>query len=165
MRSAESVPTAHLFARFEIQLGTPIVCGASAKGERRIVPILGGRVTSAYFSGSILSGGSDWQMVVDGGITELDARYVVETTEGEYIAIHNGPSFRYGGQAALTGLLAGEKIDPAVYYSCGNPQFDTGIKHLQWINYHRFVGKSTRMPSATIVTVYNIDEPMAPWMP
>jgi len=69
-----------------VSLASSVSIGASKRGSRNIIPITGG-TTSGKVVGKILSGGADYQL---GG---LDARYTIQTDDGEFIVIRNcGPS-------------------------------------------------------------------------
>lgn len=63
-------------------LGSSISIGASKRGSRNIIPITGGTMTGKV-SGTILSGGADYQL------SGLDARYTLQTSDGEFIIVRN----------------------------------------------------------------------------
>ena len=54
--------------------------GQTPYGERRVIDILGGRVEGPRLQGRILPG-ADWQIVRGDGVTDLKARYGIETDE------------------------------------------------------------------------------------
>lgn len=69
-----------------VALGSSINLGASKRGSRNIIPITGGTM-SGRVKGKILSGGADYQLS-----GALDARYTLETDDGELIIVRNcGP--------------------------------------------------------------------------
>jgi hypothetical protein len=66
-----------------------VAVGASKRGTRNIIPITGG-TTSGRITGTVLSGGADYQII--GTTFELDARYTIHTNDGELIIVRNcGP--------------------------------------------------------------------------
>jgi hypothetical protein len=72
-----------------VTLGDSLSVGASKRGSRNIVPITGGTVTGRV-TGSVLSGGADYQLT--GSTMVLDARYALESDDGEFILVRNcGP--------------------------------------------------------------------------
>jgi hypothetical protein len=69
-----------------VTLGSSISVGQSKRGNRNIIPITGGTVTGKV-KGKILPGGGDYQ-----SMSGLDAKYTIETDDGEFIIIRNcGP--------------------------------------------------------------------------
>ena len=66
-----------------------VAVGASKRGTRNIIPITGG-TTAGKITGSVLSGGADYQII--GTTFTLDARYTLHTSDGEYLVVRNcGP--------------------------------------------------------------------------
>ena len=62
--------------------------GQTPHGERRVVDILGGRVEGPRLQGRILPG-ADWQIVRGDGVTDLKARYGIETDAGARILVRS----------------------------------------------------------------------------
>ncbi len=74
-----------------VNIGSSIAVGQSKYGRRNIIPITGGRATGDV-AGRVLSGGADYQLIADGQFL-LDARYTIETNDGELIIVRNcGPA-------------------------------------------------------------------------
>jgi hypothetical protein len=72
-----------------VTLGASLSVGASKRGTRNVIPITGGTVTGK-FAGSIVGAGADYQLL--GGAATLDARYVLESGDGEVVVVRNcGP--------------------------------------------------------------------------
>ena len=63
--------------------------GQGRAGMRRIIPIVGGRVSGAVLNGDILNIGADWQTIFESGLAELDTRYAFRTDDGAIIEIRN----------------------------------------------------------------------------
>ena len=63
--------------------------GPSPRGERRIVPISGGRFAGPRLRGTVLAGGADRQLVRADGLRELDALYELETDDGAVLTVRN----------------------------------------------------------------------------
>ena len=63
--------------------------GQGPLGERRIVPILGGRFQGPRIRGTVLPGGADRQLVRADGARLLDALYELQTDDGAVITVHN----------------------------------------------------------------------------
>lgn len=63
--------------------------GEGPFGERRIVPILGGRFEGPRLRGTVLPGGADRQLIRRDGIRRLDAFYELQTEDGAVITVLN----------------------------------------------------------------------------
>jgi hypothetical protein len=57
----QDAPRLEFFCELNVTLAPPIVVGETSHGTRRIINIMGGRVTGPAIKGEILSGGADWQ--------------------------------------------------------------------------------------------------------
>ncbi|MBJ7287651.1 DUF3237 family protein, partial [Williamsia sp.] len=82
-----AAPPLEFVAHLSIDVGAPIDLGDLPDGHRRMVPILGGTVTGPRLRGQVLPAGADHQYLRSERVTELDARYVVETDDGARIAV------------------------------------------------------------------------------
>ena len=57
--------------RLEATLGEPLEFGQVSQGQRRIVPLTGGRFAGPELNGMLLPGASaDWQIIVAGGTVD-----------------------------------------------------------------------------------------------
>ena len=97
-------------ADFEVELGPITEMGQGRGGRRRIIPIVGGRVTGPSFTGVILNVGADWQTIFNSGLAELDTRYAFRTDDGAVIEIRNF-GYRHGPEEVMQRLAAGEYSD------------------------------------------------------
>jgi hypothetical protein len=84
-----------------------MVVGDISYGERRIIPITGGSFVGPRLSGRVLPGGADWQVIRRDGITELEARYTLETDDGALIYVLN-KGIRSGSKEVMERLARGE---------------------------------------------------------
>ena len=73
----------------DVEVGPIRDLGPTPHGRRRIVEILGGRVTGPRLTAEIVPGGADWQYVRGDGVLELEARYSIRTGDGAEIAVIN----------------------------------------------------------------------------
>jgi hypothetical protein len=72
-----------------VTLGSSISTGASKRGTRNVIPITGGMV-SGKLMGTIVAAGADYQLA--SGSTTLDARYMLASSDGEFVIVRNcGP--------------------------------------------------------------------------
>jgi hypothetical protein len=66
-----------------------LVIGPSKHGKRQLIPITGGEFSGPHIQGRVLSGGADWQLVRPDGVTEIEARYTLQTHDGVNIGVVN----------------------------------------------------------------------------
>lgn len=146
-------PRLERLCRATVEIAAPLVVDDTPSGLRRIIPITGGRVEGPRFSGEVLPGGADWQIVrVDGG-AELEARYTVRTPDGALVYVRN-IGLRRGPSEVLARLGRGEAVDPASYYFRTTPRFETGAPAHAWLNDVIAVGSAVRRADAVILDFY-----------
>lgn len=145
----------HVFTA-KITLAPPIEQGEIDGGRRRFVPITGGSVEGARFTGTVLPGGGDWQTIYPGGFTRIEARYFLKATDGTVIGIYN-PGVRVASASVSEQLARGEKVDPSSYYFRSSPIFDPPPGVHQWLRNKVFVGRGIRMPDHVLLEVYAVD--------
>ena len=143
------------FLKAEITLAPPQDLGDAPLGRRRIVPITGGRFRGERLSGRVLPGGADWQIVRGDGVSQLEARYTLETDDGALIYVHI-VGLRHGPPEVLAKLAAGEPVDPSRYYMRTTPSFETGDERYRWLNKLVCVATGARRKAAVELDVYEI---------
>jgi hypothetical protein len=139
----------------DIAAGKVKEAGMTGKGLRRIVPIMGGSFEGGNIRGKVLPGGYDWQLLRSDQVTELDARYLLETDDGALITIVN-QGLRHGPPEVMQRLANGEQVDPADYYFRAIPVFETGSKKYDWLTKHIFITTCIRNPDKVIVRVWKL---------
>src|SRR2546430_6285002 len=88
--------------------------GQTPYGERRVIDILGGRVEGPRLKGRILPG-ADWQIVRPDGVTDLEARYAIETDRGTRVLVRSD-GLRHGPPEVLAAPARGEAGAPSRHY-------------------------------------------------
>lgn len=88
-----------------VGVGGSIAVGKTKRGTRNIIPITGGTVTGKV-TGSVLSGGADYQLSAGSGFV-LDARYTLKGDDGEYVIVRN-----CGAGGALVPVFEAKKDGP-----------------------------------------------------
>jgi hypothetical protein len=150
-----AAPTLEFFATLLIQVAPAHEIGPTPAGNRRVIPILGGRVQGEGWAARVLPGGADFQAIVSPTLAQLDARYVLETEAGELIYVRNR-AIRVAPEAVTAQLVRGEPVDPAlVYFRCA-PTFETAAPSLVWINERLFVGSGVRRPDAVEIDCFTV---------
>lgn len=153
-------PGLTLLYRAEIEIGVPQMLGQTPAGERRIIPITGGRFSGERLSGKILPGGADWQLVRQSAPDEIEmrveARFTMETGDGALIYLTN-TGIRRASPDQVRRMMAGEPVDPAGYYFRMTPRFETGATRYGWLNGIIAVATGMRTPDRVIYDVYAVD--------
>ena len=140
--------------RIEAQVGALLSLGEAPIGERRVVPILGGTVSGAL-SGSVVPGGADWQVHRADGITEIHARYTLETDDGALIYVVN-QGIRHAPAEVQARLNAGEAVDPSLVYFRTVPTFETAAPTYAWLCRSLFLGTGQRAPTGVLIRFWRV---------
>ncbi len=145
---------------FEVRaaIAQPLDLGITLAGHRRVIPITGGAFAGtapdgSAFSGRVVPGGADTQIVNADGGADLEARYVLETEQGGLIHVLNR-GIRRGDPAVLARLNAGEKIDPAAIYFRSAASFETSAPEAAWLTQAIFIGTGERYPDGVIIRFF-----------
>jgi hypothetical protein len=150
-----SPPQLQFFADLSVQVDKPQEVGVTARGRRRLIPILGGEAVGEGWRARVLPGGADFQLVITDTLAELDARYCLETDAGELIYVQNR-AIRSGPPDLMAKLVRGEPVDPAqIYFRC-SPSFETASTSLRWITERMFVGAGARHPDKVVMRFWQL---------
>jgi hypothetical protein len=152
----DPTPPALEFAlELRVNIGPTIDLGQNASGTRRTVPILGGTFSGPGLSGQVLAGGADWQLHTASGLTFVDARYAIETTDGTRIEVRNR-GLRHGTAEIMARIIRGEPVAPTDYYFRTNPIFSPPDGPYEWLRSSVFIGTAQRYPEQVIVQVWKL---------
>jgi hypothetical protein len=139
----------------EAQLGPPVAMGATPDGERRFIPILGGRFKGPRIEGEILPGGADWQVTRRDEVLVLDALYAMRTDDGTVIQVRNR-GMRNGPPEVMAALARGERIDPASIYFRAAPQFIVAAGPHDWLNRSLFLCTGERWADGIKLWIWRV---------
>jgi hypothetical protein len=143
-------PILHVHA----DLGEIVDAGTTPYGGRRTIEILGGRVTGRV-NGRLLTGGADWQIIRSDGVTDVQARYVIETDEGHRILVTSN-GLRHGPADVLAAIARGDKVDPSTYYFRTVMRFEASTPSLDWLNRLVALAKGERERLVVKLDVYEV---------
>jgi hypothetical protein len=154
---AETPRAPELEFAFEVraQVATPTVIGPVPAGTRRIVDVLGGTFEGPNIKGKVRPGGADWQVIHPDGFTEVDARYTLETDQGELVYVSN-TGIRHAAPEVMAKLNAGQTVDPALIYFRTVPKMETSAPRLQWLARSIFVCTADRYPDAVVIRYFRV---------
>lgn len=155
---ADPAPTPALVhvAHLEVEVGPPLEIGPTPGGLRRVVPITGGRVSGPLITGRIVPGGADFQLIRSETETEADARYVLESDDGELVYVVNR-AVRTGSAEDIARLRQDLPVDPARIYFRSAPVFETAALRLASLTTHVHLGVGTRLPRSVVFDFFRVD--------
>jgi len=139
----------------EVEVAPPTLFGSAEGFERRCVPILSGRV-SGRVTGRVLPGGTDWQRILPGGTSDLEAHYGIETDAGETIEVWSR-GVRSGPPEAMRALLAGEPVDPSLVYFRTAVRMLSAAPRLSELTARLFVGVGAREPARVRIDLFAVE--------
>lgn len=134
--------------RLDVELRPAIEVGATYLGQRRVIPITGGRFEGPRLRGCILPGGADWNVIRPDGITHIWARYEIETDDGAIISVINEGLGRVSAEQ-MEHVFSGQAALVSEWYTRTTPRFETASPKYRWLNESVFVG--------------DLLPPVAPW--
>lgn len=140
-------------------VGDPVEVTATGGRRRRMVPIIGGTFEGRgelRVRGRIVPGGADWQLIHQDGVTEADARYVLESENGATVLVRNR-GLRHAPPDVMRRLLAGERVDPSLVYFKSTPVFETAAPELQTLVRSIFIGVGERYPKEVVLRFWKVD--------
>lgn len=123
-------------------------------GHRRVVPILGGRVSGAV-EAEIVPGGADWQIVRADGTIEIDSRYTARTADGAFLLLH-AQGLRTGSAEVLARLGRGEDVDPGEYCFRTIVSIETAAPELAHLQRSMFLASAQRQADAVRYRAYRV---------
>ena len=125
--AAQEAPTLELVFEETVTLGEVSMPGATARGERIIIPITGGTFEGPDIKGVIVPGGWDWQLRRADGCTEVEADYFLKTDDGVVINVVNTGVICTGEGGALLPVRT-------------HPVFEAPRGKYEWLSQNAFVG-------------------------
>ena len=151
-----NAPVLRMFCTLEVEAGPVRNLGMGRLGQRRIIPIIGGRVSGPRVNGKILPGGADWMTVSHDGVSLMDARYAFETDDGAIIEMTD-QGYRHGPEAVMKSLVAGEAVPPDAYYMRSSIRLETGHPDYAFVNRMVFVGTGAKTATGVQVDIYSVE--------
>lgn len=119
--------------RIDCEVAGVTSLGLLPAGERRYVPLLGGRVHGPELSGQIAEGGVDWQILRPDGVIEIAAHYVIRTDDGALVEVRS-EGLRHGPPEVLAQLARGEPVARDAMYFRTVVRFSTAAPAWQHLN-------------------------------
>jgi hypothetical protein len=142
-------------ARVTCEVGALVSLGAGPYGERRYVPLAGGRVEGPELAGHIEAGGVDWQVNRADGVLDIAAHYVVATADGARIEVQSN-GMRHGPPEVLAALAAGEAVPRERYFFRTLMRFTTGAPAWRHLNRVMAIAVGERLAREVRLDVYRL---------
>jgi hypothetical protein len=137
-------------------LAPTIVVGRGPEGLRRYVPILGGTVQGPMLQGEILSAGGDSQLLRADDVLDVEARYVIRTSDGINVNVLNR-GMRHGPPDVIARLASGEKVAAVEYHFRTVARFEAPLgSPYEWLNKALFICSAEREPNTAIVHFFKL---------
>lgn len=147
-------PSFEAVCDIEAEVAPAVTLGAGPNGERRIVPITGGRVRGRV-NGVILPGGNDYQHIRPDGVLALEARYTLRLDDGALVFVINH-GLRVASPEDMARLARGEPVPPERVYFRTAPRFETASPDHAWMTRQLFLGLAERHPALVRVQVFAV---------
>ena len=148
-------PSPDFIGQVDVAVATPVLIGHTPLGERRLIPILGGRLSGPRLEGEVLPGGADFQLIRPDGVAEIEARYAIRLTDGAVLYVVNR-GLRHAAPEDMARLLRGEPVPPERVYFRTSPAFETAAPDHAWLQRGLFIGFGERRPASVLVRIYAV---------
>jgi hypothetical protein len=143
-----------LVFRADVLVGDVEDHGITRAGHRRVIPILGGRL-SRGIEAEVLPGGADWQVVHDDGVLEIDTRYSARTAEGGLVHLRTR-GIRAGAPEVLEALLRGAPVAPSDYYFRIVVEIETSVPELRPLQDSLLVAAAARGAGRVVYDAFRV---------
>lgn len=144
MTEIATPPLEHV-ADLIVKIHAPLEIGRISGNLRRMIPIASGDVTGPKLFGKVIPGGADYQMLRADGVSDLEARYVIELRDGGLVYVENR-GIRFGPAELMEKIRRGETVDPGLIYFRSTPRFETAVPGYEWLMQHLFICSGARFP-------------------
>lgn len=124
-------------------------------GKRWFIPVTGGTFKGDRLSGVLQTGGSDFQLIRQDGVAELDVRVTLKTDDGITIQL-KGHGLRHTTPEVLRRIMSGEDVDASEYYFREAVFFEAPAGRYEWLNRIIAIAKGGRMKSEVFLDAYEV---------
>jgi hypothetical protein len=142
-------------ARVHCNVGAIVSLGPAPAGERRCVPLAGGRVEGPELNGEIVPGGIDWQLLRADGVLEIAAHYLIRTDDGALVEVKSD-GMRHGPPEVMAALARGESPPPSSYFFGTRMLFTTGATRWLHLNKVMAVASGRREARQVVLDVWRV---------
>ena len=140
--------------RADVLVGDVEDHGVTRAGHRRVVPILGGRLSHGV-DADVLPGGADWQVIHDDGVLEIDTRYTARTAGGGLLHLRTR-GIRSGPPEVLEALLRGAPVAASDYSFRIVVSIETSVPELRPLQDSLIVAAAARGADRVVYDAYRV---------
>jgi Protein of unknown function (DUF3237) len=141
--------------RIHCRVGPLVSLGEAPQGERRYVPLGGGRVQGPELNGELVEGGVDWQVRRADGVLEIAAHYVIRAEDGALIEVRSD-GLRHGSAEVMAALARGESLPREAYFFRTLMRFQTGAPAWLHLNRVMAIASGERQADQVVLDVYRL---------
>jgi hypothetical protein len=126
--------------------GRPISheAGPGPVGQRRLVVLDDQAIFEGpKLRGRLLPGGTDWQLVRQDGVTEIDATYMLRTDDGVLLRVVNR-GMRHAPPDVAQRMARGDDVSADSYYFRCAPTIEAPAGKYEWLNKSLYVCTGAR---------------------
>lgn len=124
-------------------------------GKRLFIPVTGGAFSGERLSGTVQAGGSDFQLMRQDGVAELDVRVTLKTGDGTTIQL-KGHGIRHATPEVFARIMSGADVDASEYYFREALFFEAPVGKYEWLNRIIAIAKGGRMKSEVFIDAYEV---------
>ena len=124
-------------------------------GKRLFIPVTGGMFSGERLSGVLQAGGSDFQLIRQDGVAELDVRVTMKTEDGVVIQL-KGHGMRHTTPEVFARIMSGEDVDPSEYYFREALFFEAPAGKYDWLNRLIAIARGGRLKSEVFIDAYEV---------
>jgi len=124
-------------------------------GKRLFVPVTRGTFSGDRLSGIVQAGGSDFQLVRQDGVAELDVRVTLLTDDGVTVQL-KGHGIRYTTPEVFARIMSGADVDPSEYYFREALLFEAPVGKYEWLNRIIAIAKGGRLKSQVLIDAFEV---------
>lgn len=148
-----------------VDLAPPHEFGQTCAGERRFIPIVGGKVEGPDFKGQILSGGGDWNAVRPNDTVHILAKYSIKAEDGTMINVTN-EGYGRASQSTMRTVFGEDPAKASMqgaeggvnWYTKTFPRFEVAPGKHDWLARSCFLGDllPPKIPNHVKIDVYEV---------
>ncbi len=147
-------PSLEYVFELHVAVDDAVRIGRSESEDLHFTAITGGVVDGPALTGRVLPGGGDW-WVSRGATTQLDARYLVEASDGAVIDVVNRGYWR-ADDGVMRRLIAGEDVGEEDLYYRTAFVFQTAAPAHAWLAESQFIGMARPEPGLVCIRVFRL---------